>query len=227
MKRARLFLTGVVCAGISGIVLSGSVSIAHAAPATEKDTQDNHQIKVSLFGQPCVLEGPMGEGVLKSIHAISPEQLYPTFEPGETADSAKKALEKLHATKDLPSAFDTYREGLGKRLEAEFAFLNRIVSAHRDDRADLLLADAKKFIPEAKQKNFETIAMKLEAKDIPHPQKKQVVQELFDFYGDAIPAAPEEEFHRAIHQLKVQYVCAFEENEAPAAGPSGSTGSTQ
>ena len=190
----------------------GAISIAYA------DT-DNHQIKVSLFGQPCVLEGPMSESALKSIHAISPEQLYPTFEPGESADSAKKALEKLNAARELPSAFDTYREGFRKRLEAEVPFLARIVSAHRDDRADLLLADAKKFLPEAKQKAFETLAMKLESKEIPHPQKKQIVQELFDYYNDAIPPPPEEEFHRAIHQLKVQYVCTFEENEAAPAAP--------
>jgi len=203
---------------LSVLVVLGAISYAHAVTNTP---QDSHQIKVILFGQPCALEGPVDEALLKSIHAISPEQLYPTFEPGETSDTAKKALDKLHATKDLPSAFDTYRERMGKRLEAEFAFLNRIVAAYRDDRADLLLADTKKFIPEEKQKSFETVAMKLESKTIPHAQKKQVVQELFDSYGDALPAAPEEEFHRAIHQLKVQYVCAFEENEAPAASPSG------
>lgn len=212
IKLVLITLQGALLAELAFGVLLGATSIAHA-------DADQHQIKVSLFGQPCMLEGPMSESALKAIHAISPEQLYPTFEPGESADSAKKALEKLNAARDLPSAFDTYREGLRKRLESEIPFLSRIVSAHRDDRADLLLADAKKFVPEAKQKGFETLAMKLESKEIPHSQKKQVVQELFDYYNDAIPAAPEEEFHRAIHQLKVQYVCTFEENEAAPSAP--------
>ena len=42
---------------------------ASAAPSTE--------IRVSLFGQPCTLQGPVDERTLKLIHSLSPEQLYP------------------------------------------------------------------------------------------------------------------------------------------------------
>lgn len=35
------------------------------------------EMKVTLFGQPCTLKGPVDEKALRAIHSLSPEQVSP------------------------------------------------------------------------------------------------------------------------------------------------------
>jgi hypothetical protein len=189
-----------------GYLILGA-SVAGAAPS-------GHQIKVTLFDQPCILQGPVDEATLKTIHSISPEQIHPTFSLNESSTSVKSCLDKLRAIKEVPSALDTYREQLTKRLEAEAAFLKGIEAVNKYQKSEGLIAPTKSFLPAAKQKTFEALASKLEAKNLSPAQRKETIQNLFNTYSDAMPTDPEEEFHRAIHKLKVQYVCTFEGNES-------------
>jgi hypothetical protein len=182
-------------------LVSLSVSgVAHAA-----------EIRVTLFGQPCTLQGPAAEGSLKAIHAISPEQIYPTFEPGEKSSAVKVALEKLHANKDVPGGLDLYKELLGKRLEAQSAFLTGLEEAEKTKKSDAFLAKTKPFLSESRQKSFEMLAKKFD-NPLTAVQRAETVQQLFLSFGDSLPSDPEEEFHKAIHRMKVQYICSFEES---------------
>jgi Skp family chaperone for outer membrane proteins len=184
--------------GVTAFVLS----ISGAAAA---------EIRVTLFGQPCLLQGPASESALRAIHAISPEQIYPTFEPGEKFGAVKSALEKLRSSKDVPPELDNYKDQLGKRLEAQSAFLTGLEDALKAKKAEPLLAKTNSFLSESRQKSLEAIARKLESAQTP-TQRSEIVQQLFNSYAESLPADPEEEFHRAIHRMKVQYVCSFEES---------------
>lgn len=169
------------------------------------------EIRVTLFGQPCTLQGPTSEATLKAIHSVSPEQLYPTFEPGEKSAAVKSALDKLRAAQNVPSGLDVYKDLLGKRLEAQFAFLSGLDDAEKTKKADALIGKTKTFLSESRQKSIETLARKLEG-PLNSTQRGEVVQQLFSSFTESLPSDPEEEFHKAIHRMKVQYSCSFEES---------------
>lgn len=190
-------------------LLLASIFFASGASAGES----THSIRVTLFGQPCLLEGPTSEAVLKTIHSISPEQVYPTFEPGGKSAKVKAALEKLRAGKDVPNGLDLYREQLTKRLEAQTAFLKALEESQQQKKAEPLLMGTKVFFSEAKYKSFETAAKRLES-GLNASQRKEVLEQLFNSFGETLPSDPEEEFHKAIHRMKVQYICSFEPSDS-------------
>jgi hypothetical protein len=171
----------------------------------------NHEIKVTLFGQPCTLQGPLDESVLRSIHAISPEQIYPTFSLQTKPTTIEQAILKLRGN-SFHGDLDSYKDRLEKRLQAEDAFLTGLQDTQRVGKTESLLANAKKFIPDSKQKSFETLAKKLDAKDLTAAQRKETLDQLFESYSETMPSDPEEEFHSVIHRMKVQYLCTFEES---------------
>jgi hypothetical protein len=196
------FLTIIIS---SAVLCNSAIAIAQ--------TSGMHSIRVTLFNQPCSLEGPVEDQVLKAIHAISPDQVYPTFEPGEKYSKVKSALEKLHASKSVPSGLDLYREQLGKRLDAQAVFLKGLEESLSKKNSQPLLASTKALIPEGKTKPFEASAKKLDTKLSP-VQRKEVLEQLFAAFSETLPSDPEEEFHKAIHRMKVQYNCSFEESGA-------------
>src|ERR1700679_2235712 len=95
-------------------VLLTLLLILPAASSSWAGTSQSSEIHVSLFGQPCVLNGPFDETALKAIHAISPEQVYPRSLDTDvklvTTTEIHAALERLRKTNVLlPSALDRYR----------------------------------------------------------------------------------------------------------------------
>ena len=50
-------------------------------------------------------------------------------------------------------------------------------------------------------------------KDLDSDRGRELTDQLYDLYNEGIEADPEEEFHRAIQRMNVQYTCSFEENE--------------
>jgi hypothetical protein len=207
--------------------LSLFLALTLAALAADARAATGRSIRVRLFGQPCLLQGPtrgtIDERALKAIHALSPEQLYPERENTLTGASTRRALEKLRAANGIPSGLDRYRERLGKRLEAQLALLEAIEKARKDGKAAPLLATAKANLKGTKLTEFEAAAKKAEAA---HTLAKADTQDtLFDLYSDGIEPDPEEEFHRAIQRMGVQYACSFEStgggaDEAGAGGES-------
>lgn len=169
------------------------------------------KIDVKLFGRPCVLNGPVSEAVLKEIHALSPEVVYPEDIFNEVSvahtDYLRKIREKAQKSVALPLQLDRYREKLGKRLDAEVAFFDAFLQAKKDGKADKLLAVGKRFLPEKRAKEFEA---GVKAK-MPLKTKGAGVQ-LLELFHDGIEPDPQDLFHRAIEKIKVYYQCTFEES---------------
>jgi hypothetical protein len=206
-RRMRTFLLFLLLScGAGGGTPFETVRAAYGstAPLTE--------IRVTLFGQPCLLQGPLDEASLKTIHAISPEQLFPNAQQNLTTEQIKRAQSRLQASK-LPSFLDRYRERLSRRLEALLGFYGGLEAARKARKAAPLIAGAHKRVPAKRAKEFESLAHKLDGiKDFDSDRAREIADQLFDIYGEGIEADPEEEFHRAIQRANVQYTCSFEEN---------------
>ncbi len=172
------------------------------------------EIRVRLFGQPCILAGPLPETSLKNIHSISPEQL----PAPESITAVKQALETLRKSAAVPHALDTYREQLQKRLASLLVFFEGVKDLKKSGKADSLLKNLKAHLSEKRVKELEPLARKLESR-APDPAASS---QLHDLFLESLPTDPEEEFHRAIRQIRVNYLCSFEElGEEPGEEPGG------
>jgi len=199
-------------AGLQGLLLL-SLLQSFAPMETQARTAPSNEIRVTLFGQPCSLRGPVDERMLKIIHLLSPEQLYPERDSPLTSGPTRKALDKLRAATGAPSGLDRYRERATKRLEAQLAFIESIESIEKPEKEHKiasLLETGKSHLTGSHLKDFEAAVKKAEAAKT--LSRRDTIDSLFDTYSDGIEADPEEEFHRAIQRLNVQYVCLFEGN---------------
>jgi hypothetical protein len=174
--------------------------MAGAAPSPAP-ARAKREIRVTLFGQPCVLEGPSEPGELQLIHSISPEQIYPNGTPTLAASSAaslKAALAKLEKG-GMPAQLDHYRDRLTRRLEAQVAFVTAADAAKKQKKPALVDKAVAQGCKGALKKKAALTSEALES--------------LFEAYNDCIEAEPEEDFHRAIQKMGIQYSCAFDEKE--------------
>lgn len=180
------------------IVLSFSLT----SPSWAKTTPQT-QVHVKLLGKPCLLQGPFDEPTLNSIHSIGPDQIYPSFaspDSQEARQTTRQAIDKVKTVNNqLPSVFDRYREKLAKRLEAQLAFLDAL----KLGKSEGLIKAARKYLEKNAEKRFETLLKK-------KTSAKETQDQLFEIYNDGIEPDPEEEFHRALKKLNVQYTCSFE-----------------
>jgi hypothetical protein len=200
-KTLRSRLLPAICAGLIAIASLPWAWAANPSPTAE--------IHVTLFGQPCVLSGPFDEPTLKAIHAISPEQVYPRSLDDDvklvTSKEIKAALERLRKTNTLPPALDRYRELVGKRLEEMQPFFDGIEAARKTGSSDELIAGTKKFLADGSASAFAALARQFQSKRDP-----SLIEKLFEIYEPVIEPDPQEEFHRAIHRISVNYVCNYE-----------------
>jgi hypothetical protein len=171
------------------------------------------RIPVKLFGQPCMLEGPLTQDVLKSVHSVSPEEICSPFGVERTPEETRAAVDKLKNVSGLPSALDRYREKLTRRLKAELAFLESLPQSKKAKSQVQLVEATKEYVFLAKRRELETLAKTLTTQTLDAVKKKELTGQLYDFYGESIDASPEDEFHRAIRTLNVQYICSFEESD--------------
>src|SRR4051812_48584746 len=116
-----------------GIAAAAGIFLGMAA--TKAWSTPNAETRVTLFGQSCLLTGPVSEANLKAIHAISPAQM----PAGQSAESVRKSLEKIKATSEIPSALEPYRDRLTKRFEAQLAYFDGLASAKKLGKVELLL----------------------------------------------------------------------------------------
>jgi hypothetical protein len=171
------------------------------------------EIRISLFGQPCLLQGPVDTRTLKTIHSVSPEELYPQRGATLSSEPTRKALDKLKSIAGVPSGLDRYRERLGKRLEAQLVALEAIESLRKTRKAAALTEAGKKFLSGRRLKEFDSsVAKALAIKDLGSEKGREALDAVFDGFSDGIEGDPEEEFHRAIHRMNIQYTCSFEES---------------
>lgn len=192
-------LACVLCCALASAVTARAAMAANGGAS--------HQIHVSLFGQPCLLQGPVDEAMLKLIHSLSPEQLYPDPDAAATAAPTRKAVEKLRAVTGAPAALDRYRDRLAKRLEAQLALLDALDAFRKDHRAEAVAAVGKAHLNSQHLKDFVAALRKAEG----GKPADSALDAVVDAYNDGIEADPEEEFHRAIQRIGVQYACSFEE----------------
>lgn len=167
------------------------------------------EIKVSLFGQPCQLTGPVSEAILNSIHAISPEKI----STPETADQARRDLAALRAIGGLPTEFDRYRDLLTKRLESYQIFHEAIATARRAGKPDSLFSAVKPLLEARKFKTFQAAVRKAVPKTGTAAWTPGAMEQVRDEFERLSPPDPQEEFQRGIRRLKVFYNCTFEEGE--------------
>jgi hypothetical protein len=179
-----------------------------ALPLAQASKSPLTEIRVSLFGQPCVLQGPLDEKSLRAIHSLSPEQLYPSLEGALSAAPIRRALEKLRNATGLPSSLDRYRDRLAKRFEAQVEFLEALETAKKTTQSTALStalkAVAKKHLSAKRFQEFEsqmkTALRSRDSSDV-----------LFETFNEGIEADPEDEFHKTIHRMNIQYTCTFED----------------
>jgi hypothetical protein len=189
--------------GMQGLLLP---SLSHAA-----------EIKVTLFGQPCTLKGPPSAAELKSIHLISPEQLF--GEPSDSESASKQqslaVLNRLLKSAPVPSSLDRYKERLKKRLEAQIDFFDSLDEYKQTGKFETLSGLIGRRVVSKSQKDFETLLRKTPPKEL-FEQKSR----FFENFNDVIEPDPEEDFHRGIQKINVQYVCAFDEGTGKSGGES-------
>jgi hypothetical protein len=202
----RRLLSPFFCSFIALTITNGLqvLPVSAAAPTT-------NSIKVSLFGQPCLLEGPFSASVLGATDAISPGKIYPEYldihSLSSSVSQARRSLETLQKTATVPAGLDRYRERATKRLQAQMAFLGALEKAIAAKKATPmveLFQQSSLQVDTKKKKDLAALA--------PKALDPKLQEQLFELFNDAIEADPEEEFHRAIRHMNIKYVCSFEES---------------
>lgn len=178
------------------------------ALATAMTRSEAAEVKVTLFGQPCVMSGPLKEAELKNIHLISPER---TAE-FESLDEGRRALERVRAPKAVPAGLEVYRERMARRLEARLAFLEGLELARKEGKATSLLGPAKRHMSDTGAKALEAKLKAIESKGRAELGNLDTIEQLRFWYEENIASDPEEEFHRATRRMKVRYTCTLEES---------------
>ncbi len=190
------------------------ITLTHSLPAWAKASPQT-EIHVTLLGQPCLIEGPYDENTLRTIHGMGPAQLYPIISMDDlkaSKESSKSALEKINSDPHLPLQLDRYKNKLSKRLMAQIDFLSSLENLEKNHELPKFLNLIKKYLKISDLKRVETILKKIKNLSKISPQYRDGIEQIFDSYNDGIEPDPEEEFHRAIKKLNVQYTCSFEES---------------
>lgn len=195
--------------GSWGDAVTATQAAPSAAKPSPKPSAKLNEITVSLFGQNCTLSGPFPESVLKSVHAISPEQI-----PIEqTPETLKKNAQKVRAAKEVPPLLEHYRDQLLKHLSARVAFQDGLAVAKKSNQSAPLIEATRESLDSAKSADFATLVKSLEAKEKPSAWSAPTTEHLLSAYETMIEPRPEEEFHRAIQRSNIRYNCAFEESD--------------
>ena len=169
----------------------------------------DHQIQVKLFGNICLLKGPVTEASLRAVHAVSPEQLPPV----DSVDQIKAQIQRVQSVTSLPPLLSEYRDKIQKRLEAWAGFYDALSALKQDSKSDAIYIVSKKFIATDRQASFESTLKTLLPKDSTKGLSSSTVDQIKETYERYIESDPQEEFHRVIRKLKIQYICSFEDTE--------------
>jgi hypothetical protein len=218
MRANKLVSMGLYQSRLMKLACIASAALLNFQSASFAGTQT--EVHVSLLGQPCLIQGPFNESILKSIHSIGPAQIYPTLSLQNITSSleqARKALEKIRSNTSLHSLLDRYREKLRKRLEAQITFMTALLQSQKFNQNSALIETAGRYLQLHEMQTFERLAKKTSPLEKPGEKTTRLNSEnleaMFDLFNEAIEPDPEGEFHRAIKKLGIQYKCSFEEND--------------
>lgn len=170
------------------------------APAPEATNQPKNEIRVILFGQPCLLSGPVSSTMLKTIHMIGPEQI-PVPAP-DTLEQARTLIARLESAV-IPEQLESYRRKQIKRLKAHAAYLEGYLEARKLGKPEALIEKVRPHQDPQKTKTFESIASKTDL--------KSGSESLRDAFNDSIEPSPDEEFHSQRELMDVRYSCTMDE----------------
>lgn len=188
-----------------------------AAAPTAKPGAVN-EIQVTLFGQPCLMNGPLPKETLTLLHEVSPERV----PPEATVEQMKKIREKLAKLQGVPLPLEQYREHLRKRLSAKIA-IEEALGRNRASRKGLKGAESRKAF-DTLMKNLKEHVSTVAFPAFEAQQRKSLeasgwlwsdgfVDGLREKYEEVIQPETQEEFHKAIRLAKIQYVCSFDESD--------------
>lgn len=170
------------------------------------------EIQVTLFGQPCTMNGPFPRATLTLLHEISPEKVPPTA----SAELMKKIRTKTTLLKSVPLPIEQYRDHLRKRLSAKIAIEEALAAAKKSTASDSrraldsLLKNLKEHISSLHYPVFEAATKKsFEANG--SLWNDLFIEPLRERYDAAIQPDTEEEFHKSIRAAKIQYICVFDD----------------
>lgn len=170
------------------------------------------EIQVTLFGQPCVMNGPFPRASLSLLHEMSPEKLPPDL----TLEQMKRIRTRTSDLKEMPLSIEQYRDHLRKRLSAKIAFIEGVAPSKKTKPEEAkkalenFLKNIKEHLSTLQYPVFEEAAKKLlEANG--SNWSEAFITALRERYENVIQPDTEEEFHRAIRVAKIQYVCAFDD----------------
>lgn len=187
---------------------------AKAAPAADA-TKDSavQEIQVTLFGQPCTMSGPYPRPALSLLHEISPEKIPPDL----TVEQMKRVRTKCSELKGMPMPIEQYRDHLRRRLSAKIAFEEAIAqskkSKAKDRRAlEPFLTNVKEHISTLQYPAFAGETRKA-FESGGSVWSEAFLASLRERFESVIQPDTEEEFHKAIRTVKIQYVCAFDDSD--------------
>jgi len=162
------------------------------------------QVQVMLFGQPCSLDGPseFTDAQLRAIHQVSPEQTPLSDNPS----SVRSSLERVQSAGELPAAFVKYRDQRRSRLDARLKFEEAVAKAHRSGDANAF-AEATRGLLHARRHSVLVKKLQAALKAGPSPRAWDEVR---DYFVEFAGPDGEEDFHRTLRRLKIQYHCSFE-----------------
>jgi len=193
------------------IVLATSVAPVTFAASPEPATQE---IQVTLFGQPCTMNGPFPKNALSLLHEISPEKLPPDL----TLDQMKRVRNRTNDLKGMPMVIEQYRDHLRKRLSAKIAFAEAISLAKKSKpeeakkALDTFLKNMKEHFSPLAYPTFEE-ATKKALETSAGGWTETFITSLRERFESVIQPDTEEEFHKAIRIAKIQYVCVFDDSD--------------
>jgi hypothetical protein len=166
-----------------------------------------HSISVSLFGQTCQLRGPFDVPTLKAIHSISPEQM----PRPRTIKEAQLQQKRVRSFRKPPLILQRYLQQLDKQLGFTQELFGAYEEARANRKADQLLALGKDYLPAKKLLELQAWSKKLESKG---PVPPLTTDTLTEWFEGSLGPNTEEEFHRMIRALKVNYSCSFDDSDA-------------
>lgn len=194
MKLTHCFFSKTI---FSILILGG----AHASLLSPLSYAEN--LKVTLFGQPCTLTGPVPIATLNTLHQISPANCK-ALDP----QSAKRSLGIVESTKEIPNELRNYHGLLAQHLKARVAFYSALEVAQKKRSAQQFITRVRSLL---RSPNLGKLQRLVEATWT--PEKSEVAEsDLLDYYDQITTSYPESEYHAGIRRMNVRYQCSFDES---------------
>lgn len=200
------------------VYLVGTTPIFAAEKPSGSSSTLTHEVRVILFGQPCLLSGAYPKKVLEKIHSISPEKMPPAMDLKSTLESLKKLQDSQKGSKEIPDHLADYAAMLKKYYTAMEVYFKALPSLLKDSSTDEFVKQIQSVVPKTSIPKLKTKAEQvlMEArlnKNKASLSESSSVEDLLDLFMESAPKREEILFHQAIRIMGVSYLCAFGESD--------------